>query len=220
MSETVDVKVRRINQTAIQQAGTNDTQLYFDMGCLRVRTDDQISKIYEMMDAIPDKCGGGHMLFNGKLQRDLELTFENLRAGTDSTFMLASAEGGVSGGKAKKWWRFKNPLTGSTWYWSENTDSVCFVPKQDITWYGWGCYSARGDHDLDIECRWMLDDPDNIVQDWTKTTLSHETHDPETKTHDVLLTMFGAKPIKVKAGQKIYLCNKSAMGRTHVNYGD
>ena len=136
-------------------------------------------------------------------------------------FMLASSIGGSSG-KSKKWWRFKNPLTDSTWYWSDNTDSVCFVPKRDITWFGWGCYSLR-DANTEIQkvsCRWMLDDPDNITQDWTEAELSKDGVDLETKTSDVFLTMFGAKPMKIKAGQKMYLCTKSAMGTTHVNYGD
>lgn len=220
LSETVEIEVRRISLTAISDGGVTDKEQAGDTATFKVRTDAPLSTIIEMMDSIQDGCGGGHLFFQGKLMNDLDLTIEKTQAGNKALFMLASQEGGFSGGKFKKWWRFTNKCTNSTWYWSDNTDSVCFCPRRDIIWMGIGIHSSRNNEDLKVQCRWMFGDPDNIEQDWTEATLIHEERDTEFNCHEVPLSKFGVKPIKVKAGTKIFFCNKSGMGRTHVNYGD
>ena len=121
---------------------------------LKVNIHDKLSKIQEVLD---DEGIQGFLTMGGKLlESPADTTFAKQFIKNNTKFALISTE---SCAKPIIWVRF--PEFYYTDYFYMNTrywDAVCFIPRRNITFFGWGLFSNYNKCDVTIKLQWQIGD--------------------------------------------------------------
>jgi hypothetical protein len=80
-------------------------------------------------------------------------------------------------------------------------DAVCFVPKTNVYFHGFGVMANYNGKDLTYKIKWSIDD--EMSEEYEVSKVDSEK-DPDRKWHSINLSEIGVKPIKVSEGQKIH----------------
>ena len=174
---------------------------------MKVKIDDQISKIFTYGAFEKGKNGkiDGLISTIGKAVEDTEKTFRNLFTKNNQEFSLTFAEAGGIGGEPKMWRRFK--MTNSSWHVSmHSTDSVIFIPKRDIMFYGYGILSSMSGRDLSFNLQWHTgENGAEFSSPKYKVEFKNDDRDPDHKWWSFDIRSVGETPFMVKEGQELHV---------------
>jgi len=81
-------------------------------------------------------------------------------------------------------------------------DGIVFIPKVNITFFGWGLFASYRGHDQTFNIRWKID---NDYSDKFEISFVHSERDPENNWHEVDIRNVGVQPIFVPAGSRLNL---------------
>ena len=165
------------------------------MAKLKICVNDKLEKVV----AHASNEEGGSLFFNGKAVDDLDETVEH--AGIHEGAQLILIGGGGCFGEPVRWKRFRffeedDSMSSSLTYW----DAICYKPKQDIYFCGFGVSGSYYRKNMTFILSWVIDD---------KASEEHKVEFPTDecvdKVHDFKLADVGEKPIKVHEGSEIHL---------------
>lgn len=122
-------------------------------------------------------------------------------------------------GEPTRWVRFKKLVKndymfmGTSYY-----DGIIFVPKVNITFFGFGLFASYRGHNQTFHIRWKIDDE---YSDKYEMSFQHSERDPENNWHEVDIRNLGVAPIFIPSGTKVNVLAypfEDDMRRTY--YGD
>lgn len=82
-------------------------------------------------------------------------------------------------------------------------DAICFKPKANVMWHGFGLFASYNSKDIKYKLKWCFDE-EAVPGEWTEFTKPFSEL-LEDKTQSILFKDLGIKPIKVSADQKIHI---------------
>ena len=125
---------------------------------MKVNINDKLSKIKTIYEA--DNIFGTYYCKGKVLENMDDKTFGKSLIANDATILIMVQEKG--GGKAKMWRRF--PQIYKTDYFYMETyswDAVAFIPKRNVTFYGFGILASFNNKDMKYKVSWALNDDAN-----------------------------------------------------------
>jgi hypothetical protein len=163
--------------------------------------------------------GGGSLMFGGKIiEKPEDVTFiqENVLDGAKLALIQAS-----SCAEPIMWKRFSH-IYYNDYYNLRVTpsfDAVCFKPKRNVYFHGFGLISHYHKSDMVYNICWAIDGEKSEVH---KVEYKDAEKDPEKKWFTVnLLEKLGIKPIKCSEGTKIdVMVNCETRDMRYCPYGD
>ena len=135
-------------------------------------------------------------------------TFQEAKIINNAKFahVVIASDGEKVPTEAIKWQRFERLRTNDyvrmaypgyyTW------DAICFVPKEDIWFFGFGCMSSEERRDITLQVKW---DIDGSLSDQHEISFLDGDRCPEKSWHTIDIRNFDVQPIKVHQGQKIHI---------------
>ena len=118
-----------------------------------------------------------------------------------------------------KFFRFKKIVkTDYMFMGTGNYDGIVFIPKVNITFFGWGLFASYRGHDQTFNIRWKID---GEYSDKHIVSFVNSERDLEMHSHEVDLRNIGVAPIFIPAGTQLNLLaypQTDDMRRTY--YGD
>lgn len=87
-------------------------------------------------------------------------------------------------------------------------DSIAYIPKRDVWFYGFGIFSNYNKRDMQLKVKWAIGsarhDWGEFESEWFDYEALDAEKDEETKLFTVDIRNFGEKPIRVAEGQWIH----------------
>lgn len=101
-----------------------------------------------------------------------------------------------------KWIRFGDFYLTDYYYMNTTYYDACvFVPKCAINFMGFGVMASYNNMDCKYKVQWSIDDEKSEEYEIEK---ADGDKDPEKKWHEIRLSDFGVKPIKISEGTKLH----------------
>ena len=142
----IKIKILVISQTTLKQS---------DLSIFKVGVNEKVNKILSIFQ-ITEKVSG-YLVFNGKIiPNPDEITFSKLAAGNMAQFSLCVG-GGIS--DPVLWVRFPEFYLTDYYYMNVTYyDAVCFIPKTNVHFHGFGVMANYNSKDLTYKIKWSIDD--------------------------------------------------------------
>ena len=117
----------------------------------------------------------------------------------DANFALVASTS--SGGTPIKWIRFPKFYLEDYFYMEKDYwDAVTFVPKRNIIWHGFGCFSGWDKKNMEYTIKWYVGEDESEEHEFN---IEDERKDPEKKWFEIYLSEMDEKPIRVSEGTEI-----------------
>ena len=122
-----------------------------------MRIDDKISKI---LDIFSSENLGGFLVSDGKLiENPQDTTFAKQFTKDKTKFALVS---GSSQSKSIKWIRFPEFYLTDYFYMSSHYwDAMAFIPKRNVTFFGFGLMANYNGKNMKVKFQWNINDQDS-----------------------------------------------------------
>lgn len=197
MTHYIDIEVH-LKRTEGYDRG-DDKEEPADKSVLRVHIDDKVDKILTYLKLSGAKVGGEIMSRGKVIKKPEDKTFKKINVVHMQVFTIICKSSALA--QPVRWVRFKKLVKndymfmGTSYY-----DGIVFIPKVNITFFGWGIFASYRGHDQTFNVRWKID---SEYSDKYEVSFVHSERDPEGNWHEVDLRNLGVSPIFVPAGTRL-----------------